>query len=232
MIIGSMIIKNESDRYLQASLTRLNKVCDKVFVADDGSDDDSLEIVSELGCHVWHRPDDVPSFQDHEGKFRQAAWDAMAVQLKLKETDWVLSIDADEYFTGNKTQLKRLVSDAGSRECFSFLFREVWSISPLEVRTDGFWNTNFNRRFRRFDSARFRDVKMGCGSVPQCKYATEVHKIPILHFGYAVQDDRIKKSEFYNSIAHGHNDNHIQSILKKPNLERLEIEVDFWRGRK
>lgn len=233
MIIGSMITFNEADRYLEASLTRLVDICDKVFVADDQSTDDSLEIARDLGCQTWVRPDEIPTFSKHEGAFRQAAWDQMAKQLRVREGQWILSVDADEYFSGTEAQLKQLVKDAQTRECYSFPFREVWSLDPLQVRTDGFWASNLNRRMRKFTpNAKFRDVSMGCGSVPVCRAATEIHKMPILHYGYAVEEDRKRKSEFYNSLEHGHNNSHIQSILKKPQLEDLDIRVEFWKGRK
>lgn len=232
MIIGTMIVKDEAERYLQASLTRLVEICDKVFVADDRSSDESVEIAKELGCVTWTRPDTVPPFIENESLFRQSAWDQMAKQLRVKEGHWILSVDADEYFTGTKSQLKQLVTDAGSRDCYAFPFREVWSIDPLQVRTDGFWGSNCNRRMRKFTpGGKFREAKMGCGSVPVTRLATEIHKMPILHFGYAADNDRKRKSEFYNSIDHGHNNSHIQSILKKPTLEEIDLRIDFWRGR-
>ena len=233
MIIGSMVIHNEKDRYLQAALCRLQAACDKVFVADDQSEDDGIELAESMGCFTWARPDNVPSFQESESKFRQAAWDQMSKQLKLKETDWVLSIDADECFLGDKAQMKALVKMAGHRRCFSAPIPEVWESDPLQIRVDGFWRGNCNRRIQRFDKVtKFRDIGMGCGSVPMFEESTVLSmKLGILHFGYADQEDRVRKHAAYTALAnHGHNQNHIDSIISKPKLEHLDINVDFWRG--
>lgn len=231
MIIGSMVIKNEIDRYLEASLTKLIASCQKVFVADDGSDDGSAELAEKLGAKVWRNTG--TSFKENESVFRQAAWDQMAKMFKLKETDWVLSLDADEYFIGNLTKLKELLKIAQHRTCFSMPIPEVWETEPLQVRVDGFWRGNYNRRFAKYNpNLKFRDVPMGCGSVPSNGPSTELSmQLGILHFGYANEDDRQAKHDFYKSLpAHGHNQGHIDSIITKPKLEHLDINVDFWRG--
>lgn len=232
MIIGSMIVKNEADRYLQASLSRLVAVCDKVFVADDQSTDDSVQIARGLGCTVWVRPDNVPTFAEHEGRFRQAAWNQMGKSLRVREGSWVLSLDADEYFAGTAAQLKQLQRDAGSRTAFALKFLEVWEEDPLQIRIDGFWRENFNRRIRKWTSDPFLDVPMGSGSVPPTTLVTEIHKISVLHYGYVDKDRRQQKYDFYKSLPnHGHNEGHIDSIIaKRPTLEALDMDVDFWKG--
>lgn len=227
-----MVVKDEADRYLQASLTRLKSVCDKVFVADDYSSDNSVEIAKDLGCTVWRRPKNEISFAEHEGKFRERAWIEMGKKLKLKPTDWILSIDADEYFTGTKEILDYLPHVAAGRECFKIPVKEVWEINPLKIRVDGFWRNNINARISLYGTQnKFRDIPMGCGSVPYAKLSTEIHKFEVLHFGYVDKENRKKKYDFYKSLPnHGHNDSHIESIIKKADLEDLGYEVDFWKG--
>jgi glycosyltransferase involved in cell wall biosynthesis len=233
MIIGSMVVKNEVDRYLQASLTRLLECCHKVFVVDDQSDDDSADLAREMGCTVWVRDDATPSFKENESAFRQAAWSVMGTTLKLKDRDWILSLDADECFLGTFNKNKELVRQADHRVCFSLPVPEAWSVNPIQVRTDGYWNNNYSRRFARYDKNRkFLDATMGCGSVPyHTGPSTELAShMGILHFGYADEEDRKKKYEFYHNRIHGHSNSHIESILKKPKLEPFEFEYDFWRG--
>lgn len=233
MIIGSMVIKNEIDRYLEASLTRLLASCQKVFVADDYSDDGSAELAEKLGATVWRN--DGVSFKENESAFRQRAWDKMGTLFKLKETDWILSVDADEYFIGTLPKLKQLASEAKHRNCFSLPIPEVWQAEPLQIRVDGFWRGNYNRRIAKYTrDVKFRDVPMGCGSVPYFGPSTELSmQLGILHFGYAEEEDRKIKHEFYKSLpSHGHNQGHIDSIITKPKLEHLDINVDFWRGLK
>ena len=52
----------------------------------------------------------------------------------------------------------------------------------------------------------------------------------ILHFGYAVQEDREYRYQRYGNDRN-HNRKHIESILKTPSLEDWSGEVpEFWRG--
>lgn len=234
MIVGSMVVRDEANRYLQASLSRLLEVCDKVFVADDGSMDNSVEMARSMGCSVWERPDSVKPFAVNESVFRSAAWNTLGETMSLNEDDWVLSIDADEYLMASRKQLEEMAVQAGQRNAFTLSIREAWSLDPVLIRVDGFWRENHNRRVHRWNKeAKFRNVTMGCGSVPDGGRCTEIHKIQILHFGYALEEDRLRKYDFYKSLpSHGHNESHIESILSKPTLERFDEKIKFWRGMK
>lgn len=233
MIVGSMVIGNEIDRYLQASLTRLLEVTDKVFVMDE-STDGSGELAKEMGCRVYKTKKDDPTFQKDESEYRQFAWDKMGSILRLKETDWILSIDADEYMTGELEGLKTVVKSYREHVCFSLPILEVWNIDPLQIRTDKYWKKNKARRFANYSmNLKFRKTPMGCGSVPHYnKPSLELSSLmTILHFGYAIEEDRQKKYNFYNSRSHCHNEEHIQSIIAKNGaLEDCDFEVNMWRG--
>lgn len=235
MIVGSMVVKNEADRYLQASLTRLKEVCDQVFVFDDNSTDNSVELADSLGAVVVRKPKDCPGFLEDESAFRQCAWQTMGHEFRLDSLDWVISVDADEYFLGDVAYLH------GTRriDCFKIRVPEVWSLDPVRIRVDGYWNQNYNCRIGRYrDNLRFNPKKMGCGSLPNgytSVLSTEGRGGPgdlmeILHFGYAEESDRLARYNRYTSLPdHGHNPKHIESIITKPILEEIDA-VDFWKG--
>lgn len=227
MIIGSMVIFNEMDRYLQASLTRMLEVCDKVFVADDRSTDGSAELAKEMGCEVWVRPSYRFSFMENEGQFREDAWNAMQV-LEPSTEDWILSMDSDEYFAGHFPDLKNAESP-----CFSIYRHEIWAQDPYRVRTDVFWAMDYPRRIARWNPGqKFLDVPMGCGSVPFQKSERLARSNTILHFGFMTEEDRVKKYNRYKSLKnHGHNEKHIDSIITQPTLQGIDLTgIDFWRG--
>lgn len=233
MLVGSMIIRNEADRYLQASLTRLLSVCDKVFVADDNSEDDSAAIAERLGAKVW-KNNSTP-FAKSEREFRQNAWNKMASMMRLKEgRDWVLSVDADEYVVGDKSKFQELIRQASHRTCFTLPIKEMWGVD--QYRIDGFWDGNRNRRMGLYKKdMTFRNANFGCGSIPHHNHlATELSEhMGILHFGYADPEDRQKKYDFYKSLPnHGHNEKHIESIIQTPKLQRIKLDIDFYKGLK
>ena len=69
---------------------------------------------------------------------------------------------------------------------------------------------------------------MGCGSEPDYvakgKISDQNYGINVLHLGYAKDEDKQNKYKRYSSLAqHGHNNSHIESIIKEPKLE-------LWQG--
>jgi len=237
MIVGHMVMRNEADRYLQASLWQLSKFCDEVIVVDDQSDDDSVKIAKDLGCKVIVRPDEVLSFLQDETYFRSYAWWAMSQELKLSNKDWIIALDADEYIYGGTG----VILDAKDYNSISVPIREVWDWDwyLAKIRVDGFWDSNSHNRIVRYNSSyRFENSGSGNGSVPTGQYKTKFLDkdntgLGILHFGYATQEDRQAKYERYTSMKnHGHNEKHIQSIMQNPTLDSLGGKLDFWRGTK
>ena len=229
MIVGSMVVKNEADRYLQASLTRLKEVCDQVFVFDDNSTDGSVEIAEQLGCAVFTNPGYAPTFLEDESSFRQSAWNIMGGEFLLDGDDWVISVDADEYFVGDADELIEYNSYYDSLRLH---IQEVWSLDPLMIRTDGFWNQNRNLRIAMYSgNLKFNDKKMGCGSIPEgYAFPNSRSILKIFHFGYAEEADRQARYSRYKSLPdHGHNPKHIDSIITQPTLAEIH-GVDFWRG--
>jgi len=233
MIVGHMVMRNEADRYLQASLTQLLKFCDEVVVVDDQSDDDSVEIARDLGCKVIVRPNEILSFLQDETYFRSYAWWAMTKELKLSNKDWIIALDADEYIYGGPD----LISEVKNYDSISVPIREVWDVDPIQLRVDGFWDTNSHNRIVKYNpSFRFENSGSGTGSVPTGKYNTEIHDkhspLMILHFGYTTPEDRQTKYERYTGMKnHGHNEKHIRSIIGTPTLIEAGTLVKFWRGK-
>lgn len=74
MIYSYMVTRNESSRYLDACLSWNLPHIDGLAVYDDHSTDDTVELARQHGAKATIRSDDVPSFMEHEGQFRQAAW--------------------------------------------------------------------------------------------------------------------------------------------------------------
>jgi glycosyltransferase involved in cell wall biosynthesis len=236
-IIGSMVVKNELDRYLVSCIKHAQTFLDEIFVYDDRSSDETAEVAIDLGCRVVRRPDSRPSFINHEGKFRYSAWRAFEQVMKPAVGDWIFSFDADEFMVndGNASISKTLdvATDRAEKNNFVGIilpFPEIFKIEDGEFyyRVDGQWaNIRGPRLFRYQTNAEWALKPMGCGSEPtyvsKAKNSTQNYGLTVLHLGYARDEDKQAKYNRYSSLAqHGHNDKHIESIIKIPTLKKWE----------
>lgn len=234
-IHGLMVVKNEKDRYLEDCIKWNKQFLDNIFVYDDRSTDGSAELALDLGCVAVKRPENKSSFIEHEGNFRMSSWKAFEQKIKPKEGDWILSFDADEFLVSDQDIFKSLSNSIKKANYINkkgvvIPFKEIFKIDNGEFfyRTDGYWNTvRGSRLFKWFPAGAWSDKSMGCGSEPTyVNYQTISnfsYGLHFLHLGYAKDEDKRSKYERYSSLAdHGHQNDHIQSILKTPKLEKWE----------
>ena len=234
-IIVNMVTKNEQLRYLESSLENAKKYVDDIFVYDDQSDDDTTEILRGSGVKWKVRPDVIPSFAEAEGSFRYAGWMSMLSCMMLHENDWVLCLDADEFVVGNIGESIEILNRGGWLGA-NLKVHEMWEMSPLQKRVDGFWDTVYGLRLVQLKNGNhtFRSPSMACGSVPAYAFEDPYNwelPLELLHFGYAHAEDRVNKYNFYSSLTHNHNPKHIKSIVEEPVLQDWGgVMPDVWRG--
>jgi glycosyltransferase involved in cell wall biosynthesis len=237
-VYGLLVAKNEESRYLRRFIDHHNAIFDNIFVFDDESTDNTLNICADRGLAVASSKG--PSFMEHEGKFRYNAWLAFEEQIKPTEDDWVFVIDADEFLVSRSGDVRTaLQSTVDLANYFGYKVvrmkkNEVWEInnSDCYIRTDGFWDKiSVQHLFKYEPNAQWNMKAMGCGSEPT--YARDrpfdTQSISVLHFGYAELKDREEKYERYMSLDnHGHNPGHILSILRRPALNLYKGSVPDW----
>ena len=208
----------EAGRYLPSVLDRTARWVDEIFVAlDPTAGEQEFDVAREFTNHTAWMPE---PWVDHEGRFRQNAWDAMSVTLQPTHQDMILLLDADELVVDPEPLRDVVRHNAGSR--IGFTFHEMWSLT--HYRTDGFWKPYPAWIMIPWKpDGQIRDRALACGREPT--YAVNVPKVglpisSILHYGYALKEDRESKYERYMSLDGGqyHNLNHIQSIIATPQL--------------
>jgi glycosyltransferase involved in cell wall biosynthesis len=233
-IWGVMCVRNEADRYLADVLDWHLNFLDGIFVFDDQSTDHTVEICRQYPkVEVEVRPDDVPALLEHEGDFRQAGWEAFETSVQPMDWDWVLAIDADEFFVApgdERTALLDIIRYAEfDKSCAAKLrIEEIYSVDggvPHE-RVDGYWGGINGLRLVRYDPvARFANRRLGGGSVPVPRRsimdATDWSG-RLQHFGYVRSEDRGTKYDRYRSVP-GHNERHVQSIIEPPTLRPSKV---------
>ena len=253
MVVGP----GEADRWLQSNLEHLATVCDRIFVFTDRlpDDDNFFELVPTLAARpqftVRGLPDDAPTFLEHEGRFRQIAWDSYELALEPHDGRWLFVVDADEF----PVSRQRLVSnreamqasagfaEVNGLEVVGVPVHEVWgqvngTTWPM-LRNDGKWAHGIAhpgpRLVRWRPGLTFHDRHMGCGSVPAEFYGLTAGLcfFDLLHYGYATLEDVAAKAARYQGMAdHGHDPEHVASITKPPRVAPYggQVEPNVWRG--
>lgn len=222
-VLGHMVVKNEADRYLAAALSALVAAADEVAVFDNRSDDNTVEIARSLGAVTVVREPDEPSFEEHEGRYRNVAWRWMEAVLRPDEGDWILVIDADQILTGpapRAEMIDAIMSSDGDTTTLVLPVDELWSVDPPRRRTDGFWGQSDAACLYRWTPGQeIPDKPLACGSIPRHGPRRHVQIPRIAHLGYVRPEDRVEKYERYYRRP-GHNPGHIASILDRtPTLE-------------
>lgn len=228
--------RNEEGRYLRDMLANTRAFVDTHFFYDDQSADQTPIIAEKMGCTVVRRPDDVPAFMEHEGRFRAAAWRAFEAAIDPRAGDWVLVVDTDEFFYAPRPIGTLVVDDPATDPTAVMVpFAEVfgWGADGPLRRIDGLWGSVCGPRlFPYRPNNHFDDTKsMGSASNPSyvnVGRSTRVTDVGMVHFGYAREEDQAAKYARYASLAnHGHDPSHIHSILHG---QRELVPVQPWPG--
>lgn len=235
---GLLVVKNEEHRYLAEFINHHEHIFDSIFAYDDHSTDRTVSLCRSKGVTVAHR--DGPSFIEHEGKFRYNAWLAFEEAMNPSPKDWVFVIDADEFLVAEHgDERNTLLSTIELAEYFGYIVvkmkkDEVWQInnSSCYLRKDGLWDKiKISHLFKYQPNARWNMKAMGCGSAPTYTRTQpfQTKNINLLHFGYANEEDRKEKFDRYANLKdHGHNPNHIMSIVRKPVLKPYTGHLPDW----
>ena len=113
-ISACYIVRNEAAK-LARSLDSLQGTVDEIIVVDTGSTDDTVSVAEEHGARVFHFP------------WRDDFAAARNVSLSKATGDWILVVDADEYFAGGVGKNIRPVVERYGKEAdlLIFLRREL-----------------------------------------------------------------------------------------------------------
>ena len=96
------IVKNE-ERNLTVSINSVQGQVDEIIVVDTGSTDNTIEVAKSLGAKVFESP-----WNNDFSTPRNMALDNAT-------GDWIIFLDADEYFPGNTAQNLRAIIEQGDK---------------------------------------------------------------------------------------------------------------------
>ena len=215
-------MRNESHRYLKSMMEYHEDLFDKWLVLDDQSEDDSVEIAQQFTDNVYVRPDHIPSFLEHEGKFRQYGWIKMMEHMEPFKNVWVFMIDADEFVYPKEYLRQFILEDIEPvYDGIEIHIPDIHGVDEdgrLWQRTDGQWDNNRSGRITKFKPEGFRRSRKPAACGPPGT-ETKVYRLydeaKLFHFGYIDDSDKIAKYERYTSQnGFGHAHDHIDSIVQ------------------
>ncbi|SFT24879.1 glycosyltransferase [Paenibacillus sp. BC26] len=132
-LTAMMQVRNEAGRYLEAALADLSEFVDEIVIVDDASDDGTPDICSSFPKVKLLVRLEQPLFGE-EARLRQLLWEAAL----RTEPDWLLSIDADEFFEQKaKSQIRGLI-DQDRYDWVAFRMYDFWG-SLAYYRDDPLW---------------------------------------------------------------------------------------------
>ncbi|HTT40770.1 MAG TPA: glycosyltransferase family 2 protein [Burkholderiales bacterium] len=184
MTLSAIVITRDEEAVIRRCLGSV-AWADEIVVVDSGSSDRTVEICRELGAKV-HVTGDWPGFGAQKNR-----------ALDLAGSDWVLSLDADEWVSP-ELQAEIRATVAGSSGPVAYRVPRLSSFCGRFLRHSGWWPDPVLRLFRR-GKARFSDdlvheqliVHGPIGSLTQ----------PILHESFVSFEEVLDKLNRYSSAG-------------------------------
>lgn len=139
-MLGVIVLTHNAAKVIERTLGAALRVADCVQVVDSGSDDGTLDILSQLGCEWVHRP--FVHYAD------QRNW---AIDHFGTRTDWQLHLDADEVLDEEAIAgIAQALRDPGPSQ--GFIFERRTYFLGRALRFGG--TTNYHLRLFKTGSAR------------------------------------------------------------------------------
>jgi hypothetical protein len=201
-IAAMLRVKNEA-RWIRPVIEAIKPLTKAIYVFDDNSTDGTAEIARDAGAVVYS----TPFAGEPLDEARDKNWLMPRVIADCKP-EWILCIDGDEELEPEgAAKIRKAISHAGRVECFGLRFLHLWD-RPDQIRIDR-WYTAACREslFKVVPGAQFVGYYKGTGKNEglHCSNAPRgVQPVPLnvslMHYGYMVKADRIRKWHWYNEL--------------------------------
>ena len=191
-IIGMMVTGAEADRYLEASLKELKRLCDDVIIATNNVDKKTKDLINKY--KFWQ-------YEDNRewGKNQPAIKGDLLDKVGGLKPDWVIAIDSDEVFAPEFTreEAERL---ADTKEiAYYFMIVNLYGDKEHFVHGAGiqrFWNIRYFKYIS--DHVKYQKKNLHCGLAPPIFYHKGWHApFYVEHYGLMKKEDRLQKAERY-----------------------------------
>lgn len=220
-LIAITIIRNEEHNFLSSWLDNVRKIVDYHIFVDDASDDKTPQIIAE---HLKKYPGELhirktSLFRQNEPALRDELW--KYTRHIAHDGDWILIVDADEFYDGHLLRLKKKLLDNKfpNAEVVKVSCLDMWTTSSYRV--DGYWSPlHSDVRLIRYHNVDFNAQKDQLHQPPYPSTTNTKKKlscfIPKIHLAYLREQDRERRYEFYSKNVSAQKDpisyKHVLSI--------------------
>lgn len=185
--LSAVIITYNEERNIVRCINSVKGVADEVVVLDSFSDDRTCEMARELGARVEQH-----AFDGHIQQ-KNRAW-------QLAETEWVLSLDADEALDETLQKEVRSAVDRDDPAIDGYRMNRLTNYCGKWVHHSGWYPDTKTRLFRN-GKGEWKGIN------PHDRF--DLHqpdrgrhlKGDILHYSYYTAEDHYRQIEYFSKIA-------------------------------
>ena len=200
MLIGTMLVRNEADRWLRQVLKQMKSVCDKLIILDDYSTDNTPEICKEYG-DVYKSERQYWGF--NEIRQRKHLWE-LGISY-ANDGDWILCLDADETIPKIDLLLRKIkTAEQYKVDGLAFKLYDMWN--QTHYRDDIYWcghNGDWLMCVKYDASKQYEwcEKVLHCGRFPvnACSLLGRTG-LEIQHWGWSTSKDREIKYNRYKEV--------------------------------
>ena len=237
MIVLSMLVKNEANRYLNECLDSIVPFVDKVVVIDNGSTDNTMGIIHAKCLDKVCDLSSSTEFYEDEYDLRTLQFETTIKTIKKfnsnDEPTIIIVLDADEVLSPETQKIfpsilqEMLINKENGNDSVMFGIMYHFWLSKTHFRTDKLWSPcekQFMFTYNNSYEYKFMKKKFACGVLPTNIYDDSPYikvvnqKLKLMHFGYSDYNDTLKKHKIYNEYdpdGKYHNKKHLLSIDSK-----------------
>lgn len=184
--LSVVIVAQDESRTIARVLDAVKELSDEVVLVDSGSTDGTDIIATESGARVVHQE-----------------WLGYAAQknfaIDLAQSDWILSLDADEIVTAELAEeITELMQSSDLESCVGYRIPRVLFIGDVAVRHGGFYPDAQLRLFKR-GKGRFNDRLVH--EAIKVSGPTGRLKHDLLHYAYADVNGFTQAMEKYARLS-------------------------------
>lgn len=198
----TMVVKNESSRFLRQVLEEHRKYIDEAVIIDDGSSDGTIDLCYEVldGIPVRMIQNVVSKFSN-EIDLRKQQWE----EVVKSNPDWILNLDADEIFEPRFAQEIRPLLRTADVDLFCFRLFDFWNKD--HYREDLYWKAHFNYRpflvrYKKDFEFQWKETAQHCGRLPENIFTLphSLSDLRLKHLGWSRPEYRLDKYLRYTTL--------------------------------
>lgn len=200
-LIAIVAVRNES-KNLKGLFKNINNEVDGIIILNDGSVDDTAEIVSKNKKVLKVITNPIRASEDyHVGKNLEK----LIKEAKKFNPEWIFLIDPDERVENNfRKKFERIKDMHPEKKGFIFKFRELWDNKDT-FRSDGVWGEKHkfsifrNAPLQVFNFRKHHNLLFPLGIIGNLK-RTIILDTNIYHLKMIEKKERIKRKNKFNKL--------------------------------